>query len=239
MTIAIDTNRVGFETLNITQKAEALGLLAPLSDIPTQNAGAYKETPVDVDGEANQEKLVDVRDFGIASVPYYRSQAHTNPTYGKDIPGAPDVNYVREGTGRLLKQVNEILDKLGLELVVVDGHRSPVTQNILFKAFKEKYFEKVHCGESSRTPENSDTLDEKRRFYDRKASEFALDFCSSAENFDEKIRRHGLFILRAEQLMSICAIKTAAKLSIWAKSILIIRNRQLVWGFMKNSRKRN
>ncbi len=186
MTIAIDTNRVGFETLNITQKAEALGLLAPLSDIPTQNAGAYKETPVDVEGEANQENLVDVRNFGIASVPYYRTQAHTNPTYEKNIPGAPDVNYVREGTGRLLKQVNETLDKLGLELVVVDGHRSPVTQNILFKAFKEQYFEKVHCGESFRTPENSDVLDEKRRFYDEKAREFALDFCSSAENFDAK-----------------------------------------------------
>jgi len=186
MVITIDENRVGFETLHLQEKAEKMGLLAPLTDIPTQNAGTYKETPVDVDGEANQEKLVDVRDFGIASVPYYRTQAHTNATYKKNIPGAPDVNYVREGTGNLLKQVNETLGELGLELVVVDGHRSPVTQNILFKAFKEQFFEQVGCGEVSRTSENSAALDEKRRFYDEQAKEFALDFCSSAENFDEK-----------------------------------------------------
>lgn len=183
--INIDSNRVYFEDLGIKEKAEKLGLLAPLEDIPVQNAGAYKNTELEADCQNNNEELVDVAAYGVKSVPYYCTQAFGNPTYGKNIPGAPDVNYIRTGVGERLQKANAVLAQLGLELVVVDGHRSPVTQNILFAAFKEKFFEKHNCAQSQETVQNKEVIAEKRRFYDTAAKEFALDFCSSAENFNE------------------------------------------------------
>ena len=140
--VLIDKDRVSFETLGVEDVAQKMGLLKPLENVPTQNAAAYKGVEVDTMCAENKESLVDVREFGIKSVSYYRDQASGNPTYGKNINGAPDVNFVRTGTANCLIKANELLDNLGLELVVLDGHRSPTTQNILFGAFKEKYFEK-------------------------------------------------------------------------------------------------
>ena len=184
--ISIDSNRVNFEDLGVSDKAEEMGLLSPLVNIPVQNAGAYKNVEVDVAGEANKEDLVDVSDFGIKSVSYYRTQAENNPTYKKNISGAPDVNFVRVGTAKKLQEANKILNELDLELVVVDGHRSPVTQNILFLAFKEQFFEKHNCATSQITESNKNIIERRRTFYDEQAKNFALDFCSSAENFDSK-----------------------------------------------------
>ena len=184
--ILIDSDRVSFESLGVTEKALELGLLKPLENVPTKNAGDYKGVEVDVDCKENQEALVDVCDYGIKSVAYYREQAEGNPTYGKNIKGAPDVNFVREGVAKKLSKINEILDQLGLELVILDGHRSPVTQNILYDSFKEKYFEKMGIGKDVITPENKEIIMSKRSYYDGAAKKFALDFCSSAENFDPK-----------------------------------------------------
>ncbi len=184
--ILIDSDRVAFESLGIEQKAQELGLLEPLTGVPSYNAGAYKNVEVDSACPENGEPLVDVAEYGIKSVPYYRTQAKGNPTYGKNIKGAPDVNYVREGTAKKLAEVNKKLGMIGLELVVLDGHRSPVTQNILFAAFKETFFEKIGCGLANVTDETKAQIMGKRKFFDEKAKAFALDFCSSAENFDAK-----------------------------------------------------
>ena len=184
--ILIDNDRVSFESLGIYEKALKLGLLNSLEDVPTQNAGDYKNVEVDVNCEDNQEPLVDVRDYGIKSVAYYRKQAAGNPTYGKNIKGAPDVNFVREGTAKKLCEVNKILANLDLELVVLDGHRSPTTQNILFESFKEKYFEKMGLGKEKMTLANKAIIMAKRLYYKKEAEKFALNFCSSAENFDAK-----------------------------------------------------
>ena len=110
--ILIDSDRVSFESLGVTEKALELGLLKPLENVPTKNAGDYKGVEVDVDCKENQEALVDVCDYGIKSVAYYREQAEGNPTYGKNIKGAPDVNFVREGVAKKLSKINEILDQL-------------------------------------------------------------------------------------------------------------------------------
>jgi D-alanyl-D-alanine dipeptidase len=184
--VLIDKDRVSFESLGIDELARKLGLLEPLKNVPTQNAASYKGVEVDVACAENKEPLVDVCDYGIKSVPYYREQAKGNPTYGKNIKGAPDVNFVRKGTADRLLEANEKLSSLDLELVVLDGHRSPTTQNVLFASFKEKYFEKRGVGMVDMTPENKSILDAKRKFYDEEAKKFALDFCSSAENFDAK-----------------------------------------------------
>ena len=73
--ILIDRDRVSFESLGVTEKALELGLLKPLENVPTKNAGDYKGVEVDVDCKENQEALVDVCDYGIKSVAYYREQA--------------------------------------------------------------------------------------------------------------------------------------------------------------------
>ena len=186
MSYQVDTNRISFNELGIDNIAEKFGLLKRLEDVPTYNAGAYKGVTVNVNGSANKEKLLDVAEFGIKSVPYYRTQAINNPTYNKNIKGAPDVNYAREGTISAMTKANEILAELGLELLVLDAHRSPATQNVLFESFKEKYFEQMGCGLSQQTKFNEEEIKRQRLHLDEKAKEFALDFCSSAENFDSK-----------------------------------------------------
>ena len=184
--IWIDKNKISFESLDIEENARELGLLDPLTGVPTQNAGAYKGVEADTECEEYKEPLVDVKSFGVKSVPYYREQAGNpeNKTYKGNIKGAPDVNYVRKGTAERLFEANEMLDNLGLELVVIDGHRSPTTQNILFAAFKEMYFEKIGISKDKITSENKGVMEAKRAYYDAAAKNFALDYCSSAENFD-------------------------------------------------------
>lgn len=183
-TITIDSNRIAFNDLNIEEKARDLGLLEPLKGVSSYNAGMYKAVPVDVGSPENAEPLLDVKAEGIDSIPYYLTQAHGNPTYNKDIPGAPDINFARKGTIEAMKKANALFQQLGLELVVVDGHRSPVTQDILFKAFQEKFFEQKGCGLSQQTKANAETIWPERARLADEAKEFALNFCSSAENFD-------------------------------------------------------
>lgn len=183
MHINIDFDRINFNDLGINEIATDMGLLDPLVDIPSKNTKDYKGISVNVSGKANKEELKDVAEYGIKSVPYYRTQAQTNPTYKKNIKGAPNVNFAREGTINKLQEVNEKLGKIGLELIVLDAHRSPVTQNILFAAFKEQFFEKIGCARSSQNGTNTEIIAKKREFYDKQATEFAVEFCSNAEGF--------------------------------------------------------
>lgn len=162
--ITIDKNRINFCELNIDERAAAAGLLKPLTDISDKTAADYKNVPVDVNSPANAEALVNVTQYGVKSVPYYAEQAKECPTYRKTIWGAPYINYARSGVAQKLVKANEILDQLGLELVVVDAHRSPRTQNILFKAFVAKAEEKGLKGED--------------------AIKDALTFCSRADKFN-------------------------------------------------------
>ena len=186
MSIQVDRNRVNFNELEVENDALGLGLLEPIVDFPIYNAATYKTVPIDVDGKANKEKLVDVAEAGIKSVPYYRTQAKNNPTYKSNVVGAPDVNYAREGTVDALLKANEILNKLGLELVVLDAHRSPATQRKLFKAFEEQFFEAKGCGLCAVTDKNRAQILNKRKYLAEDAKIFALDYCSSADGFDPK-----------------------------------------------------
>lgn len=162
--IEIDRNRINFNDLGIEPTKETAWLFEPLKNISTKTAADYKNVPVDVNSPENAEPLIDVRKFGIKSVPYYATEAINCPTYQKHIWNAPHINYVRQGIGERLVKVNEILDALGLELVVVDAHRSPRTQNILFKAFVKKAYEEGFTGKD--------------------AINWALKFCSRADKFD-------------------------------------------------------
>ena len=85
--IWIDKNKISFESLDIEENARELGLLDPLAGVPTQNAGAYKGVEADTECEEYKEPLVDVKLFGVKSVPYYREQAGNpeNKTYKGNI----------------------------------------------------------------------------------------------------------------------------------------------------------
>ena len=111
--ITIDSNRIAFHDLNIEEKARELGLLEPLKGVSSFNAGMYKSVPVDVNSPENKEELLDVADFGIRSIPYYLTQAHNNPTYNKDIPGAPNINFARKGTIEAMEKANTLFQQLG------------------------------------------------------------------------------------------------------------------------------
>ncbi|MDR1025980.1 MAG: hypothetical protein LBL47_01145 [Lactobacillus sp.] len=165
MVESVDANRIKFEELNIEDKAKELGLLAPIKDVLVRSSSAYKGMPVDVSSSKNQENLVDMREFGIKTIPYYLEQAQYNPTYGKNIPGAPDVIYAREGVCEALQNVNNDLEPLGLEIVCYDAHRSPATQMKLYKSFLGIAFEKGLKG--------------------KEAQDFALSYCSNPEGFDK------------------------------------------------------
>lgn len=171
MSISIDKNRINLSKFsqNRLEKARELSLLKPITSVPHQTAGEYKGVKVDTDSKENKESLVDVKDYGILSVPYYLEQAVDNPLYNEAIIGAPDVNYAREGVCEKIKKANEMLDEIDLAIVVVDAHRSPTTQGALFNAFLNKAHEMGYVGEE--------------------AQNFALDYCSSSEGFDEKNSR--------------------------------------------------
>lgn len=162
--IEIDRNRINLCELEITPTTKTAWLFEPLKNISTKTTADYKDVPVDLTSPENAEPLVDVRKFGIKSVPYYATQAITCPTYQTNIWGASRINYVRQGVGKKLAKVNKILAALGLEVVVVDAHRSPRTQNFLFKAFVKKAEEEGFKGED--------------------AIKWALTFCSRADKFD-------------------------------------------------------
>ena len=184
MVVQVDFDRVGFGELGVESKASELGLLDPIEEFPIYNAAVYKAVPIEVNGAANKEKLLDVAEAGIKSVPYYRTQAKANPTYKTNVAGAPDVNYAREGTINALLKANELLGTLGLELVVLDAHRSPATQRKLFKAFEEQFFESKGCGVNAMTENNRAIIENKREHLAEAAKVFALDYCSSADGFD-------------------------------------------------------
>ena len=184
MVVQVDFDRINFRELEIEDKALKLGLLKPIEDFPIYNAATYKNIPIEVDGSANKEELVDVAEAGIVSVPYYKTQAKNNPTYKTNVVGAPDVNYAREGTIGALLKANEVLSSLGLELVVLDVHRSPTTQHKLFKAFEEQFFQRHNCALSQITEKTKVQIENKRKHLAEAAKAFALDYCSSADGFD-------------------------------------------------------
>ncbi|MDR1694437.1 MAG: hypothetical protein LBR70_04515 [Lactobacillaceae bacterium] len=164
MVESIDNNRIKFEELDIEKDAEKIRLLTPIPDIPLHNAGAYKGVPVDVNSRENQENLVNLKDFGIRTVPYYLEQAQFNPTYKRNILEAPSIIYAREGVARKMQLINKLLDRLSLELICYDAHRSPKTQLQLFNCFIK--------------------IANEKDLYGKEAREFALQYCSDPAGFD-------------------------------------------------------
>ena len=162
---SIDNDRIDFSEVETR-----LGLLRKYISIsiPEQqmlNAGAYKKVEID-ETESKTDKLVNVNNYGISSIAFYRDEAVYNPTYGVNIEGAPKNVYLRESVCERLQKVNDVLSLAGLELVCYDGHRSIATQQKLWDSFIQKANE--------------------QGLYGKDAENFAIQYCSNPVSFNKK-----------------------------------------------------
>ena len=163
----IDKNRINFVDTDAYILSHSNHLITPINkqDVPMYSTSELKSVTVDTNSENNKEKLVNINDFGIKSLAYYREEATNNPTYNSNIAGAPDIIYARESVCKQLQQVNNTLSPLGLEVIVYDAHRSPATQKKLYMHFLRVGYEKGLKGED--------------------AQKFAAQYCSNPEGFDK------------------------------------------------------
>ncbi len=164
-----DNNRIRLSSCRVFNKVRLSdrSLLTPINraDVPMYSTTELKSVTVNPASPRNKENLVDVAEYGIKYIAYYKQEAANNPTYNSNINGAPDVIYAREGVCKQLQKVNEKLSPLGLEIIVYDAHRSPATQRKLYMHFLRVAHEKGLNGD--------------------KAEEYAAQYCSNPEGFDK------------------------------------------------------
>lgn len=98
----------------------------PIPPPPRGGARGYRELSIAFDGAANQESLVDVRDYGIRGENFY-AQTRNPPYYGA-IPGSINALYLRENAARRLRDVNARLAEADLELFLFDAWRPQAVQ---------------------------------------------------------------------------------------------------------------
>jgi D-alanyl-D-alanine dipeptidase len=87
--------------------------------------------PIDLNHPLSSEKLVDIREFGIAGENYYHKDGD-NPPYNERIPGSIRHLLLRTSVARRLLVVNERLRKENLELFVHDAYRPVEVQDTFF-----------------------------------------------------------------------------------------------------------
>lgn len=92
----------------------------------------YHDVEIDLAGKFNQEKLVDVASFGVASNSAY---ARAIAPYYKTFASALKKVFVREGVAQKLVEVNKLLNSYGVELLVLDGYRPIALQKELWNHF--------------------------------------------------------------------------------------------------------
>jgi zinc D-Ala-D-Ala dipeptidase len=86
----------------------------------------YRSIPIDFDGAANAEILVEAKAYDLAGANFYAS-AH-NPPYYHPIPGAIDRLLLRQGAAERLAGVNAKLATADLELFLYDAWRPQAVQ---------------------------------------------------------------------------------------------------------------
>jgi D-alanyl-D-alanine dipeptidase len=89
--------------------------------------GYRQEVRIDLAGDLASEPCLEAGDAGIAGVNYYSSQF--NPPYGHVIPGSIAELYLRRSVAAKLKQVNERLRPMGVEIYLFDAWRPQAVQH--------------------------------------------------------------------------------------------------------------
>jgi D-alanyl-D-alanine dipeptidase len=133
-----------------------------------KNALDYHGVPINLDGAANKESLVDVSIYNIASKSVY---AKPIAPYYTAFETAQSKVYVREGLAEKLVEVNSRLKIYGVELLALDGFRSISLQQELWQHFIAKGKEL-----NPAAPEED-------------LVKFAGQFCSDPRGYDESDQR--------------------------------------------------
>lgn len=104
-------------------KARSIPAFGPVNDL---KQGYRTQVPIDFDGKANAEAMIDVRELGIAGANHYFTPS--NPPYFQKVPGAIEQLYLRENVAALLQEANTQLSAQGIEFYVFDGWRPQAIQ---------------------------------------------------------------------------------------------------------------
>ena len=103
----------------------------------------WRTWPVNIQAPEAQEPLVDVKDYGLRTSPFYcRAQAPYYRAFS-----SPRAVYVREGVAKTLGKINAVLKGEGLGLLAWDGWRSFETQAELRTWFEDRA--KEHLGKNA------------------------------------------------------------------------------------------
>lgn len=122
------------------QIPSAIAEFQSLAPIPISNgtatAGNYHTVPVSYGHPLYTEELVDIRDYGIAGIPYYFRADSRNWPYNRQLGGSiPDI-LVRKSVAIKLAAINARLSDLGIELFVWDAYRPLSTQKGIWDFFE-------------------------------------------------------------------------------------------------------
>lgn len=122
----------------VCEPAAAKWRQKPIPHRQTGSALTYHQIPVDLTHPRAKERLVDLGGYGIASEAFYARADKLNAPYFRPIEGASSTVRCRETVARMLRQTNEKLAPLGIELFVLDGWRSIECQRALWNFFMQQ-----------------------------------------------------------------------------------------------------
>ena len=103
-----------------------------------RSTSLYRTIEVDAGSPLGHDPLVILTRVGVSCDAYYARTDGLNPPYRRRIPGSTPVLRSRREVARRLKRVNSSLKAMGLELLVLDAHRSLECQRGLWKYFRSQ-----------------------------------------------------------------------------------------------------
>lgn len=107
------------------------------------DASSYRDIAIDFKHPLYSEKLVDLKNYPIQIKSYYNVEDGTNEPYCKKIDGSLESVFCRKQVAEILLRANALLNVYGLELLVLDGYRTPQTQQGLWNFFKNQVAAKL------------------------------------------------------------------------------------------------
>jgi D-alanyl-D-alanine dipeptidase len=139
----------------------------PIPRALVRSSRDYRQVPVSK-GPRSSEPIEDVRLYGVNAESYYARTDRLNPPYYAPIPGAARVVRARREICRRLARVNARIRPLGLELLVLDAHRTLECQRGLWAYFVASARQQLPGASTARIDDH------------------VLRFCSDPRHFDSE-----------------------------------------------------
>lgn len=112
--------------------------LAPLQERKKN----YRAHPIDRASDLHEEKVVEIRDFGIEGENYYCRT--DNPPYYEAAPGAIEKLFLRESVAGRLRKVDQRLREIGLRVHVYDAIRPLAVQTYFHDVWMYRRVQERH-----------------------------------------------------------------------------------------------